>query len=263
MGVNLEYVATLLDLKARGALPPGGSAVDLGAQDISAAPDAVSALLVRNGVPAPPRVDTAAQLYAALGFTRYVCIDSNGLHDALVFDLNSDITQRYGFNETFDLVSNLGTFEHCFNQAEAFGNAHRLCRPGGIMIHCLPTQGLVNHGFYNYHPRFVADLSAANRYAIEDLFFTEDFTPTRHPYSVEAFQRRDDRDLMLYALLRRPSDEAAFAIPFDGMYAAENRVGAAGGPSQAAVLAGDFRPYIKTSWENVRMPLDSPSTELT
>ncbi len=255
MGINLEYVSTLLELQQKGVLQAQGRAIDLGAQDISADPASVSRLLQSNGVQAQPETPTARQLYETLGFSQYRCIDSNGLHDALVFDLNRDLNAAYGFDETFDLVTNLGTLEHCFDQAAGFRNMHRLTRSRGLMIHCLPTQGLVNHGFYNYHPRFVADLSAANGYDILDLFFTEDFKPQRFAYSVETFQRHDTRDLMLYAVLRKGHD-ADFETPFDGMYSAQNKVGIAAGANQSEVLASDFRPYIKTTWENVRAAVD-------
>ena len=182
--------------------------------------------------------------------TLYSSIDAGGGDLAHVFDLNRNLAEYYNYIEQFDLVTNLGTLEHCFDQAAAFANMHRLCRPGGIMIYCLPTQGLVNHGFYNYHPRFIADLATANNYNIIDLFFTVDFGAAKIAYTLDSFRQKDGRDLMLYAVLGR-SAEGPFATPFDGMFSAKNCVGYRQGESQDDVLRGQFQPYVKSSWANV------------
>jgi SAM-dependent methyltransferase len=162
MGINREFAALLVELRRRGALGAVASVVELGAQEISAEPSAIGRILNEARIGAGEPIATARALYESFGCTRYCAIDASGGADVLTFDLNRDLARDHDFHETFDLVTNLGTLEHCFNQAAGFENMHRLCRPGGLMIHCLPTQGLVNHGFYNYHPRFVADLASAN-----------------------------------------------------------------------------------------------------
>ncbi len=251
MGINLEFVDTMLELGRLGRLASHRNVIELGAQDISADPCAVGRRLAEAGFGSTVEpVAMAAELYRRLGYASYAAIDANGAHGARALDLNRDLAAQ-GLAATFDLVTNLGTIEHCFDQAAAFRNMHRLCRPGGLMIHCLPAQGLVNHGFYNYHPRFVADLAAANGYAIEQLFFTVDFHPERYRYAIDLFRAHDTRDLLLYAVLERRGD-ADFRNPFDGMFAAENRVGYTAVGDQAAVLAGEFQPYVRSSWDNVR-----------
>jgi SAM-dependent methyltransferase len=225
------------------------SVMDLGAQVISANFSAIGRMLGSAGLEDSP-VSTAQELYRRFGCDSHSSIDANGEGSAHIFDLNRNLAEHYDYLDRFDLVTNLGTLEHCFDQAVAFENMHRLCRPGGLMIHCLPTQGLVNHGFYNYHPRFVADLAAANNYNIVDLFFTVDFGATQITYTLDAFQQKDGRDLLLYAVLRR-ADDGPFRTPFDGMFSAQNRVGYGQGENQVDVLGSQFRPYLKTSWANV------------
>ncbi len=249
MGINKEFILTLLELRDRGIILGGSRVMELGAQEISAGPEAVGRLLEQAGFPGGP-VATSAELFKRLGFEAYQAIDATGDRGALTLDLNRDLSKAYGFTETFDLVTNLGTLEHCFDQAACFRNMHNLCRSGGLMIHCLPAQGLVNHGFYNYHPRFVADLAAANGYEIINLFFTADFTPERIPYTIKNFRARDARDLMLYAVLRRTLDED-FKTPFDGMFASYNKLGYSSRTEPSEVLAGEFQPYIKTTWSNI------------
>jgi hypothetical protein len=109
---------------------------------------------------------STADYYRALGFETYRTIDVNARYDSLVMDLNRDIAAHYGFTETFDLVTNNGTGEHVFNQAAVFGNAHVLCRVGGVMLHVLPFVNYLNHGFFSFNPILFHDLAAANEYEI-------------------------------------------------------------------------------------------------
>ncbi len=260
MGINAELIELVADLRQAGALE-GHSVMEFGAQVVCCLPEVVDRAIAAR-FPADAGSDgavpSAARMYARLGLDDYASIDASGEHGALSLDLNSDLLSG-GFTRQFDLVTNLGTLEHCFNQYAAFKNMHDLCRPGGTMIHALTSAGNVNHGFYNYHPRFVADLAAANGYEMTRLGFTVDYLPEWHPYSLEAFRRFDSHDVMIYAVLRRTS-AAGFATPFDGMFARMNQVAgyAAGG---ANPLETQFAPYLKTGdWANVRGDASSPTT---
>jgi SAM-dependent methyltransferase len=249
MGINAEFVELLTKLRSRG-LMPGGSVVELGAQDLCAAPEVVAALLQKAGIEPGAPVTSAANLYAQLGFARHISIDASGENGALAFDLNRDLSEAYQYVQQFDVVTNLGTAEHCFDQRSVFANIHALCEPGGLMAHAMPAQGNVNHGFYNYQPRFVAELAAANEYEMVELGFTADYTPTYIPYTAEQFRAHDSRDVLLYAVLRRTAD-APFRMPFDGMFAAQNQI--AGYTEVANPLTGRFAPYLKTGdWSSTR-----------
>ena len=237
MGINLECVVTLAELTA--SLPTSPSVMEFGAQDISAQPDIVTDALRQHGFVGDELVSTAPQLYRRLGFGSYTAIDFiDGRDDVKMFDLNQDIDKAYGYTETFDLVTNLGTLEHCFDQAAGFRNMHRLTKPGGYMLHILPVAGHVNHGFFNYHPRVVQEIAMANDYEFSVAFITADFTATRIPYSIKNFRANDNRELMMYAVLKRVNDRP-FANPVDRMFT-----------DQAAVMSGEFRPYVKAPWSN-------------
>jgi len=238
MGINLEFVATLAEIRSQ--LPHEATVMELGAQDVSADPFAVAKMLSDFGYKNSGPINTAAELYNRSRFSSYDAIDINGGSENVhTFDLNLDLTSTYGFTKTFDLVTNLGTLEHCFDQASGFRNMHRLTKTGGIMIHCLPSQGLVNHAFYNYHPRLIAELAKANGYEISYVFLTADFTPTRVPYTIENFQLHDSRDVLFYAVMRKAT-EADFKNPSDSMFT-----------DQKNVMAGKYRPYVKAPWANI------------
>ncbi len=112
-------------------------------------------------------LDRLSEAYlAAIGFGSYTAIDVNARHGSLVMDLNENLGSQYGFNRRFDLVTNNGTGEHIFDQGAVFRNAHELTKPGGFMIHCLPCNNYVNHGFYSFNPILFMDLAAINDYDI-------------------------------------------------------------------------------------------------
>lgn len=252
MGINAELVEILGRLRDAGQLENFGSVVELGAQDVSAPAETLQMVMRSHGVDADTEtLKTADGLYAPFGFSRYVAIDATGAAGALVFDLNKVVSEAYGYAESFDLVTNLGTSEHVFNQHAVFANAHELCRVGGIMIHCLPAQGLVNHGFYNYHPRFVADLAAANGYEMLSVGFTRDFKPRLFEYTLENFRAHDDGDLMVYSVLRKVSDQP-FRTPFDSIFRSISQLPSykEEGSTGWSTPREEFNAYIKTTWTN-------------
>lgn len=81
---------------------------------------------------------------------------------AVIRDLNKPVR---GIKPA-DLVTNIGTSEHVFNQAQVFTTIHKLCKTGGIMFHILPFTPWINHGFYNYNPILFRDLIVANHYGL-------------------------------------------------------------------------------------------------
>jgi SAM-dependent methyltransferase len=249
MGINVEMAQLLVSLRDAGALV-GDRIVELGAQEISADPEAIRDVLHAASLPVKEPVREAPSLYAAFGLQHYRAIDLSGERDALAFDLNERLADRYGFKETFDLVTNLGTTEHCFDQRAAFANIHDLCRPGGLMIHAVPSQGWANHGFYAYSPRFFADVAEANGYAIERLGFTVDVRPQIIIYDLAQYRANDARDLMIYAVLRRTAD-AAFVVPHDSMFRPKGWL-LGGAPPPRGASAPEFLPYIKTNWRHVK-----------
>lgn len=113
--------------------------------------------------------ESAAAYYAALGFSAYDAIDINDTYGSLVMDLNQDIQASYGFNKTYDLVTNNGTGEHIFDQASVLRNMHNLTKSQGIMLHVMPMLNYINHGFYCFQPCLYYALARANGYELLGL----------------------------------------------------------------------------------------------
>ena len=165
-------------------------------------------------------ISVAKDVYLALGFSNYQCIDSDGRHNALKFDLNENIMEQ-GFNDQFDLITNFGTTEHCFNQYNAFLNIHNLCAKDGIMIHGLPFQGYLNHGFFNYQPNFYYCLAAANNYRILGMYFNYDgFCGDLTTYSdtVMKFINLTPNSTLLCLVILNKMSSDKFKTPWDAKY---------------------------------------------
>lgn len=248
MGINLEYATLISNLKAKGALS-GGKVIELGAQDISADHQKIATHAKRfsSNTNIPAEIKTARELYAAFGYNEYQAIDASGEYGAHVFDLNVDIQKTYNFPEQFDLVTNLGTIEHCFNPAQAIENMHNICKENGLMIHAFPSNGNANHGFYNMQPRLFILMAQANGYDLIDYVFTADYKPKLIQFSHKNYAAHDDRDILSYVVFRKKKS-APFIKPFDSMFDDKNKLDG----YTSALDITEFRPYIKGSWLNIR-----------
>jgi len=154
--------------------------------------------------------------FKAIGFASYDAIDVNSLHGSLVMDLNTNLKKQYKFTRTFDVTTNNGTGEHIFDQSTVFENAHSLTKKGGLMIHCLPCNNDINHGFYSFSPLLFMDLAEINDYDIlkitvgassgEQTGFISDAMPAAFPLAGPALslndllQRVSDRHLRQYLI---------------------------------------------------------------
>lgn len=142
MGILRETAAMVRALP----LPAGFSVCELGDQQMA-------------GKVATP----AEAFYRELGCGRYVSIDGNG-QGTVTADLNRPVTAlNLG---TFDLVTDFGTGEHIFDQAQVWRTLHELTKPGGYIAFDRPSRGYEQHCFYSTHLCLYEDIAAANGYAI-------------------------------------------------------------------------------------------------
>lgn len=221
MAITLAGLQLIASLYKRGVLANRHSVIEIGSQDLHPKQDDVANLLSRLAGyhRNPDSIITPEVMYQSLGFTTYKCIDADGRHDALKFDLNSDIAQTYHFSETFDLVTNHGTTEHVFDQCRAFCNIHNLCAKNGIIIHEVPFQRWLNHGLYNYQPTFFYDLASANHYDIVGMHIglaaVGDITPYSDDLARAFFKTGIDMELL--AVLQKTREEE-FHNPYNGKY---------------------------------------------
>jgi SAM-dependent methyltransferase len=154
-------------------------------------------------------------------YETYHAIDLHGTPIALRHDLNTPVE----LTEQFDLITNLGTSEHVFNQYQFFKNVHDLVKPNGLMIHSIPNQGAYDHGFYNYHPTFIFDLSSANNYEVVCVIYSDGTTKPNTLHSIDrvsyvklALEGKLSNYSGLTTILRCPGKKKEFQSPQQGYY---------------------------------------------
>lgn len=155
-----------------------------------------------------------------LGPHTYHAIDLDGVDErALKYDLNEPVP----LEESFDVVCNFGTAEHVFNVYQVFKTVHDLTKTGGWMLHGLPFQGWIDHGFYNVQPTLFFDLVAANGYGKGAFLYAEISPPNivqidgRETVHALAEQGKIGANAMLFAALRKLED-SPFKAPMQGYY---------------------------------------------
>jgi hypothetical protein len=109
----------------------------------------------------------------------YAAIDIDSSPGSVALDLNYDSVPPE-MEGKFNLVTNFGTTEHVANQLNAFKIIHDLTERGGIMLHRVPAQGMVNHGLVNYNFKFFWMLARSNGYS----FIYADFQRSRENYNL-------------------------------------------------------------------------------
>lgn len=106
----------------------------------------------------------ARKYFENIGF-EYKAIDYFSVDGCLELDLNySDIPDEY--IGKFNVVTNIGTSEHIFNQFNCFKNIHDATDVGGLMAHGVPMNNMIDHGFFNAQPNLFLSMAVANDYEI-------------------------------------------------------------------------------------------------
>jgi hypothetical protein len=161
MGILAEPAAYIRKLK----LPKGFSVCELGDQWITHGTRRL-----------------ARDFYRELGCGRYESIDANG-RGTIRYDLNRKWKGEYG---VFDLVTDFGTGEHVFDQAQVWRTLHGLAKVGGFIAFDRPSQGYRAHCYYLTAPCLYDDLARANHYRVVRL---ETFSGTRGELERGVFQK--------------------------------------------------------------------------
>lgn len=160
--------------------------------------------------------------YDFLGFSKYQSVDFDG-RGTVKADLNEPLAlgDTLGvYEDHYDLVTNNGTGEHLFDQAQVFRTCHRLCKPKGVILHVLPWVNWRNHGFYNFNPVLFFDLAQANNYEILAMYAGDRdgnvIVETLDPKEIKK-PEPTDKNIMLVCALRK-TDGQGFRYPVQGKY---------------------------------------------
>ena len=144
-------------------------------------------------------------------------IDLHGTSSSMKLDLNLN----HDLGKQFDCIINLGTAEHVFNVYQVFKSIHEWIKKDGIVIHCLPMYGEVDHGFYNFHPTFYWDLLLANNYNNILLAKTTmkriDLYKSRKSCKEDILSMDKNKAYGMWSIYKKISNED-FKIPRQGVY---------------------------------------------
>ena len=193
MGIQKEPAAFVAQLP----LPKGFSVCELGDQ----------------GMCGEPTKRLAKIWYEQeLGCGRYVSIDGNG-RGTWTADLNLPIEcaleyyrQHEKFfsdyiDQTFDLVTDFGTGEHIFDQAQVWRTLHNFTKPGGYIAFDRPSQGYGKHCYYLTNECLYHDIAQANDYTVRWM--------SRAP---------TPRGELIRGVYQRPQTTEPFRTPQQGRY---------------------------------------------
>lgn len=128
------------------------------------------AICNRHGL-AVRQIPDAKSVFESAGCKLHVFDIVKERGEEILCDLNLPFSYYRHNLETYDIVLDVGTVEHCFNIAQAIMNMASLLKEGGHIIHENPFNW-GNHGFYNLNPTFFADFYAANGFDVLRLDLT-------------------------------------------------------------------------------------------
>lgn len=116
------------------------------------------------------RIGTGARaFFTGLGAASVTTLDPDG--GEIRADLNDDLAV---LAEQYDSVFNLGTIEHVWNAHNAWANALRMVRTGGVFATHSPVTGYERHGIHVTGWRYIAAFVEANGFEPLDAWFSNE-----------------------------------------------------------------------------------------
>ena len=210
MGLNADLLDTLLLLNNKKLIPKNRSVAEIGAQQLGSSfiesyeqlENFAKVFCIKEPVPkfiTPNNKIIAhgalehlaesapsSQIFWRWAKYEYMSIDVDTQFNSIALDVNFDGLPKKLRNK-YSLVTNYGTTEHVANQLNAFKVIHDLTALNGVMVHALPSQGMLNHGLINYNPKFFWMLCRSNDYEVIDFRYGYDKTGYEFPDNISDF----------------------------------------------------------------------------
>lgn len=118
-----------------------------------------------QALPADRIVDDK-ELFAFLGYQEALSMDFSAYEGSEIIHNLNEAPAPAEWHGYFDVVYNHGTIEHIFHLPNALRCCCELTKPGGVIIHSSPTNGTVDHGFYQFSPTLFFDYYRANGFEV-------------------------------------------------------------------------------------------------
>ena len=112
--------------------------------------------------------------YTALGFNKIDCIDVENTRGepSIIFDLNNS-NLKESIADKYNLVLDAGVMEHVFDIRSLMLNITDITEVDGFLIHILPSNNTLDHGFYQFSPTLFKDYYEAQKYDIKNISLLE------------------------------------------------------------------------------------------
>lgn len=130
-------------------------------REVAYRPDS-EAICKRHGL-AQRKIPDAESFFHSLGARLDVFDIIKERGTEILCDLNKPFVEK----ESYEMVLDVGTLEHCFNVGQAMMNMAGLLKKGGMIFHQNPFN-LGNHGFYGFNPTFYQDFYEQNGFSVLD-----------------------------------------------------------------------------------------------
>lgn len=236
MGYSVNTLTLLQTMHSKGLLSDVRRVIDLGSQEMHfAARDAAShpyREMIRQTIEllggqkirddeldAISNRAPTSDFYKLIGW-EHKALDADGWYGD-PFDLNLDTAQDDD-RGAYCLCMNFGTTEHLIDQNNAFRVVHDIVRPGGMMLHSAPFLGMVDHGFFSYHPNFFSALAHFNSYELLGLWISVTGSSVLLPWNDEIAKclkmPADIHDGATIICLLKKQGDLPFCSPFQAGY---------------------------------------------
>lgn len=169
------------------------------------------------------------EFFSALGFRSVSSLDNSSYEGAtFIHDLNKTDLPLY-LDAKFDVVFDRGTSEHVFNVPNLLSSVARMVKPGGRIIHHVPSSNHIDHGFYMFSPTMFVDFYTANGFELPTLWLVVQPWMRIRP-SVEVFEYRpgaletvshgglDSRSYQFFCVAVRHRQSTHSAVPQQSRY---------------------------------------------
>lgn len=174
----------------------------------------------------PTDIIKSDELFCWMGFDKVKALDISDYEEAeIVFDLsNREIPSD--LQNTYDYIYDGGTLEHIFDFPTALINTSKILKKGGTIIHDVPANNWMNHGFYSFSPTVFADYYDANNWTLNSLYLVSNDddgkclfrTPDCRFINCTEFTQNVNTKLLLICIATKEENSTIGTFPIQSLY---------------------------------------------
>lgn len=222
MGIALGAAKLLLSLKKK--INFKGKILQIGKQSILFKKQDVKLLFPKKKIHYSNQIIDDIFFFKNLGFKYVDSLDASGYEGAnLINDLNFPIKAK--FKNSYNFIYDGGSLEHIFNVGQAMINLANMLKNKGIIMHFVPCNNYIDHGFYSFSPTLFKDFYSQNNFKLINLSLV------LQPFSISGrwieFEYNENliketkfsnKKLMIWAVFQKTNNKKKIFFPIQGKY---------------------------------------------